>query len=800
MGSVPIAEVVDPETERLLLFDAVAGLIAAGDQATPTLLVLDDLHWAEANTLLLLRHVVRAANMGKLLILASYRSSDLEPHHPLVGALAALAPEAGVQRLPLGGLSAGELMQLMENAAHHELGRDGRALAALLWQETDGNPFFVNELLRHFAESGVIARDGGQWILRQDLGSISPPETVQEVIARRVRRLGPDGERVLTMASVIGRDFDLELLAAVLQESEEAVLGELERASDASLVAEVQGRAGRFTFAHALVAHSLYEGIGLTRRARAHRRIAEAIEEECGADPAPRLTELATHWLAAGPAADQRRVLSYVWAAGDRALEQLAPDEAARWYGHAVRLLQGRSGPTETARSDLLISLGVAQMRSGDPAFRDTLLRAAATARAAGDSDRLVRAALANNRGDTSTAGVVDVERVQVLEEALAAVGASDPVARARLLSTLAVELIYDPDWKRRTALSDEALAVARRTGDASTLAEVLNLRYEAIRLPHTLDTRLSETAEQMELAERIGDPVLVGFAALRRGRAALEAADLEESDRCAELVAPVAHLHPYLRWDEVLRRSYRLLLAGDTAGAEEATFEAFGVAQTDDQPDAMAVMASQLVGIRWDQGRFDEVEGLLRQAVADNPGIPGFRGVLGLALSELDRLDEAEKVFTPDADNDFADFPYNTLWLSSMVLEAEVCSRLGHARGAAILLEKLRPYHAQVAFSGVSVIGLVATALGQLSSVVGDLDAASDYFAEGEALAGRMGAVTLLARNQLGEAQMRLDRGGAGDAERAAQLLGNVAAVATDRGLGGLARRVAELADTARG
>jgi class 3 adenylate cyclase/tetratricopeptide (TPR) repeat protein len=771
VSSVPGANVVDPETERLLLFDAVTGLLRSATAITPVLLALDDVQWAERNTLGLLRHVVRLTADCPLLFLVAYRSSHLEDDHPLSSMLAALAREEGVDRVRLDGLPVESVFDLMERAAGQTLGGDGRALAHRLHQETNGNPFFTTELLRHFVESDVVSEIDGRWALRQELVDLRLPETVSDVITERVRRLGEQGRQLLTVASVIGRDFDTGLLARVTGQDEDAVLDMLEQAGRASLVTEMADRPGQFRFAHALVAHALYQRLGPSRRARIHLQVAQALADVGGKPPA-----LASHWLAAQAIAPPHTVTAHLEAAGDWALAQLAPHEAAQWYGAALNLAE----PGTAARSRLLIGLGTAQMRLGQPGYRDTLLEAAEVARAAGEPGLLVAAALANNRGDTSTAGVVDLARVSVLEEALTLVEADDLLARARLLSTLAVELVYDADWARRVALSDEGLRLARQHGDPAALAEVLNLRHEAIRLPHTLETRLAETEEQVRLAERIGDPVLLGFAAVRRARAALEAGDLAEFDRCAERADAVADLHPYLRWDAALRRSYRTLLAGDPAGAETCALEAYAIAEADDQPDGLAVLASQLVLLRWDQGRFAEIESLVREAVAANPGIPGFRAAAMLVLCELGRDDDARAMFEEDVAGDFDRFVYNPLWLASMVMMAEVCSQLRHRPAAAMLVEWLRPYHGQVATSGVSVFGLVATQLGQLSALLGDTDGALGFLAEGERIAGRMGAVPLLARNQLATGIVRGDE----DQLRA------VAATAAEHGLDGIATR----------
>jgi hypothetical protein len=729
----------------------------------------------------------------RVLVVGLYRGTDVGAGHPMSDALAAVHRESDCVRVGLRGLGEAELLDLLEASAGHPLPTEGRQLARALWQETDGNPFFVQQIVRHLAESGLIRRrQDGVLVVQQDALEFDLPESVYEVVGRRVARLGDEVERVLGMAAVMGREFQIALLAAALDTDEDEVLGALEQAIGAALVVEQPGAPGCFAFAHALVAHSIDHQLSSTRRARSHRRVAEVIEARYGSQPEGRWAELAGHWLAASSAGDQTRTLETTRQAGDEALAHLAADEAVRWYGHALDVAADWVG--DNVRCDLLIALGVAQRQAGDRQFRATLLDAARLAQRLDDGDRLVRAALANNRGDVSTAGEVDEERVAILEAAMVAVGYDDSPERARLLSTLALETVYAGDADRRITLTDEAQGIARRLGDPATLAQVLSDRSEAIRLPHTLPGRLASSAEHLMIAERLGDPLQRGFAALRRARACWEAGAIEEVDRCMAIVTELADLHPYLRWNALAQLPHRLLLDGRTAAAEEKVYEAFEVAQADEQPDAGAVMAAQIVMVRWDQGRLPEMEPLLRQAVASNPGIPAFRGVLSLALCEAGDIDGAAEILRPDAGDGFAAFQYNTLWLSGMALLAEVASTIGDDAAATTLYERLSPWRDQIVFTGVSVFGSVAHYLGQLATTLALHREADAHFAAATALYERMGATTFLARTQLSQARLLLARGDAGDKEQAGELLDRVRTVAERDGLAILLQRAESL------
>src|SRR5277367_2159459 len=297
VSDLPAPQSSDPETERYLLFNAVSGLWGEGAETVALCVVLDDLHWADAQSLALLKHVLRASEQSALQVIVTYRDSDLGKDHPLTAVLSDVRRLQGVQRIGLHGLGADEVAEIMSAAAGHELEADGVELAAQIAAETDGNPFFVGEILRGLTESGALAFDeaGGRWHIDSSAGIVLP-ESVREVIERRVERLGEQSLEALRLAAVVGREFDLALPSAVVEIDESRLLDDLEAAVGASLLAESSDQVGRFRFAHALINQTLYDGLGATRRARMHLRVAEALEELYGADAAEHFGELALHW------------------------------------------------------------------------------------------------------------------------------------------------------------------------------------------------------------------------------------------------------------------------------------------------------------------------------------------------------------------------------------------------------------------------------------------------------------------------------------------------------------------------
>jgi len=795
LPDLPPSKATDPETERYLLFAAVVGLLSEASQDQPVVLVLDDLQWADKASLLLLRHLTASDVPMRVLVVGTYRDTELSQTHPFLDALAALHRQHAVSQIELSGLDDTGVLAFLEAAAGHTLEDAGVDLAHAVYRETDGNPFFVTEVLRHLSETGAIYQDdAGRWTARDSLDEMALPESVRVVIGARVGRLRPDAGRVLSVAAVIGRDFDLDLLARATDTSEDDLLDILDAAAAAALVRELADAPGRYNFAHALIQHTLYEDLGPTRRARAHRRVGEALEALCGERPGSRVGELARHWSSATRPSDLAKAIDYSRQAGDAALAALAPADALHHYSQAIDLYPEITDPDPTLGLDLAIGLGTAQSLTGDPAFRATLIDAAHRATSLGDTDRLVAAALANNRGFISAVGTIDVDKVEILEMALDALGPDEP-ERALVLATLCAELGHGTPLERRVALADEAVAVAESSGDDAIFVRVSGLLHISLQVPSLHERLLAQTADALERAERLGDPVLVVSAAAARLEACAQAGDVEEMDRCLALAGPLVErvAHPTQRWLHTYQRCLRALIAGDTDRAEQFASEALEIGTDGGQPDAATIFGAQFMGVSHQRGTLPELVPLIEAELEANPGLPVLKPTLASALTRAGRTDEGRRLLEDAAAAGF-DLPMDQLWLTGMVTYGWVAAECQDPDIAVQLLERLAPWADRFCTAGgTTPNGPVSATLGRLATALGRFDEADAYFTQAAAMCERMGARFYAAEANLAWGEMCVERNAPTDIGRARELLTEARTAAAANGYPAVERRAAD-------
>jgi predicted ATPase/DNA-binding SARP family transcriptional activator len=799
----------DLEGARYRLFEAVSALLSEAARSRPLVLVIDDLHCADAATLLLLKYVARDLRGSRLMVVGTHHEIDVESEHPLNGVLADLARDQVCERISLDCLEEDAVSELIDRRMADGVSPD---LCRRVFEETGGNAFFVVEVLRDLAETGTGGEQHAGPAAAAARGQrLEVPERVKDVVGRRLTHLGPESSRVLAAASVLGHAFDFELLERLGDLGPDELVDILERAIRAQIIEETVGRAGGYAFSHALIREVRYGMLTAKRRALLHGRAAVAIEDAHRDDIEPHLAELAHHLAHAGSPDDLDRAIGYRARAGTRAVSLLAFEQAAAHYRDAIELLDRRAPERRVERCDLLISQGEAERMAGDAAYRRTLLRGARIAKELGDVERLSYAAIANTRGRQSSAQGIDHERVAVLRAALQALDESDSAIRASLLVQLAIELVCQHDWRQRTALSDAALAMARRVGHPPTLARVLIQRAAAQWNPRTLADRNATLLEAWQLADGAGHRLLAAHAAHLGSHAGLEAGDLARTELMLEALGKlVAQLgQPIIEWYHAIERAKLCVVVSSPKEAERLAVAAYEIGRRAGQPDATVWFLGHLFAARFLEGTLDAGEPDL-QRLFEQPGSAPIVGpeltpsrsiplmitaAMSAMLCEVGRIEDGRRHFE-ELMAQLEDLPLDFSTLAILVHAAIACAHLGDARRAEQLHALLEPYDGQFVSTGASWFGAVAHHLALLCTTIGRLDAADAHFAAAQRAYERLGADAWLSRCRLDWAVAVLAReGGPGhDPRRAQALLDQVLASARDLGMSAVEDRVAGL------
>ena len=782
VSDLPPPQESDTETERYLLFSAVVGLLTLISERVALCVVIDDLHHADAQSVALLRHLVRSGERGAMLVVGTYRDSDINAGGAMAELLADMRALDGYQRISLEGLTASEVAEMLTAISGHELDDAAAAIAADIAGDTGGNPFFVGEILRGLAESGDLAYDpaSGRW--KVDRGTrASLPESVREVIERRVARLGPNATETLRLAAVIGHTFEIDVLAACLAVDEGQVLDLLERAVSALLLSESAERVGEFSFAHALINQTLYQSLGPTRRARSHQRVAEAIEARTAPGSDERLSELAMHWRLASSAANARKAAVYSRRAGQRALAMLAPTDAARLFAEALEL----AGDEETAeRCAALIGLGAAKHQIGDRSYRETLLEASQIAYRLRDAELAAQAALTNSRGSYSLLGDVDVELVEAIERALELDDPPLPARRARLLALEAQELEWGSDLERRRALADEAVRLARQSGDERALGDVLLNAYYAYWTPLTHDTQLGFARELTASAASAEDPGLAFWTHVMNLNLALEASDEPSVQRTlGEIVATADALRqPILSWVAAYNLAGWALLHERLPTAVHLVEQAFELGQQAGEPDAVFIYGAQLASLRTYQGRGEEILGMIEQSVATYPDFAGWHAALAHVYGLLARTDEAAAIVRDAAAKDFKHVASDQTATCAFAMYADAAACVDLPDAAEKLYALIEPWSERFVWNGAAGFGHARMWLGILASTLGRHELADEHMAHACDVQERGGTVLWATYAHLRWGEALAARG---EPERAHEHARRAFALARDYGYG---------------
>jgi DNA-binding SARP family transcriptional activator len=764
------------ELGRFVLFDAVCRVLGNLAGRQPTLLILDDLHWADQPTLKLLRHTIRDLAGLPIMVLGAFRGEEVPRDAGLAEILADLRREHPFVRLRLFGLDEKSTDDLVATRLNS---RQPPAFVRALHAETAGNPFFMTETLRSLQESGALS--GGGQALEHALEHLGAPEGVEEVIVRRLGRMSSAAVDALTVGAVVGSRFELQTVREVLAQPDEAVISALEEAIDAGLIVEQPDRIDGFAFCHGILREAIYARLTKSRQARLHHRVGKALTSQLAGG---RVTaaEVAHHLLLAGPLAEPQQAARYAVQAGDDAAHALAWEDAELHYQRALDSWHQLDLPGEAWRCDVLLSLARVQSRGGSSAAsRATALRAAESARARDAHEQLARAALALGERYWE-ANVADLAYRKLLIEALRSLDHTESTLRARVLARLAENVHFTTEQRFGPGLSAEAVAIARRHDDQDALLTALLARHIALLDPHHLDERLRIIEEVLAPG---GNPSRLAHAQQWRVYDLCEAGRLDE--------AREQHLR-LVEMAQMLRQPIYSLVAacwqgvfaafdGDIPDAERFAQTALQVGQRAEAADARSIYTGMLFMIRRWQGRVADLvadaEALASGPYAQAP----WRAAYSLALIESCAVREGRRTYERFAADRFDTVPRGFHWLGTMALLTEACTALGDTAGASVLYERLLPFAQRfVQMSNVACWGSVERYLGLLAETLGDLDAAKAHCEAALNANATAGAVLLVAATQQQYARLL------GNDPRAADLRAEAAAVAEPRGLPALA------------
>ena len=460
-----------PEQERRYLFNSVLEFIERAGRVQPLFLVWEDLHWADDSTLLLLQHIAQRLIEMPVLIVGTYRDVELDVARPLARALQELtrqrlAHRLGLKRLPEAGVEA-----MLRALSGQE---PPQPLVDAIYSETEGNPFFVEEVFKHLAEEGKLFDVQGHWRPDLSISELEVPEGVRLVVSRRLERVSEDCRRVLTTAAVIGRAFSFDLLETLGELDADALLDALDEAERAHLImSTADGREARFTFAHELIRQTLLSGLSLPRRQRLHLRVAEAMERVYARALEEHAAELAHHLYQAGTAANPRKTAHYLALAGERALAAAAFEDALRHYESALSL---QPADDRRARADLLYKRGWALRSLGrwEEALGDWR-EALAAYEELGDAEAVGR--LSSDMTAQLLWGARYVEALEISRRGLTVLGEQVSADRCRLLGCAGLTLSHAGYYRAGEGMTAQAVAMAQELRDERLLGEAL--RYK---------------------------------------------------------------------------------------------------------------------------------------------------------------------------------------------------------------------------------------------------------------------------------------------------------------------------------
>lgn len=768
VADLPPPRPADPETERQQLFQAVSAWLSDLADEEPVLLIIDSLHWENESTFHLIQSLASGMPGRPIAVVTTARPGNPSCERMLHQVTSVLGRER-VHDLTLEGLDAGQIIELFA-AAGQSLTPE---VASSLQSVTGGLPLHLNEMAKRAA-----------------VDSTAMDRTLQQALAQRIEDLSPPVARLIELAAVVGEVFELRDITEVADDPDEAI-DALDEALDDGLLHLLDHRHMRYRFVHSMTRDAAYASIRPARLARLHQKVGRAIERRGGSESGSALADLSRHFRKAISLGELERAVRYTRLAADQALTQYANDVALQLYSEALELHDADEDPV--LQVELMVGLGRAQRRLGQPDFRAILKQAADLAHRIRSSELAALATIAAYRGSYTRALHVDDDAVQRLRQALALQGEAATVEKARLLSLLAVELTWHSDRTLAVETSREAIEVARALGDPLVLTEVL--AHDQWVSFHPLSRRLAVADE-------------------------------------LRLLAP-NHPDPRLRFEIASHDIFTATRINDRARMDRALGESRELAEQLDQPAERSMLLLREATIALMEARYKDVMRLIGQRrelarkIGEADGEAAFRihqfwlsyetqtAEVGRQVVEAlsHDLDEEQKYLTwPTlliyacdvglddlalrlasqlASDGFEAVPRDHMWLCNLSQLAYATARLEQAAWARPLIDRLSSQRTRQSNMVFHTLGATSRYLGLLFGLVGDTDEAEACLREAIAANREMNAQSAMAHCQLDLAELLARQGGDGSqyiqaAARAAGELGMPLIAARARSLGG--------------
>ena len=713
----------------------------------PVLLMWEDLHWADAASTDLFDNLARSAGDARLLLMGTYRDTEVA-RTPFADSLERIIKQPRTHRIKCGPLSRSGVAEMLAGLGGS---RPPGVVVDLFVRETDGLPFFIEEVFRFLGDAGDLLDEAGDWRSVQ-VGETDVPDSVALVVAQRLERLSPACRQLVASAAASGRASSWDLLHALSPADSEEFLDSLDEAERSSILVPVaQAGEDHYRFAHELTRQAVLRSCTLAERRRLHLAVARAMEQVYASDLETHVAQIAHHQTEAGFADPEAAVRFLRWA-GEQASASRAYAEAAQLYASALRAAEAIDRLADADRYDLLMRHGSAQTRAGAQVdAMASLERASDVARGMEDSVSFAQAAVEFE--DAYLASGIprapqDDPSVRLQREALQWLGDDDSALRARVLGGLARAEYFLGKREEALDLSAEAVAMARRSGDSIAELAALHSRRIALAGPEASEL-IDVSTELVRQAERAGNIELAVdgrqwriFALTALGRLDDARAEIDEYEAAVhDLGQPTLLIYP------PIVRGMFAFIDGRLDEAEALALRMLEQAEETQSAVADPVAWSFITRVQIEQGRYVEAEVEIRRLAAQYPH-PNFPEALAEVELGLGRVEAARAGFR-SLMADFDHFPVDQHYLSLIGSLARLAHRLDDRDAGMILFPILEEYRGLIIVGGTpsQCLGSCAHYLGLCLELVDRQDEALEAYEEALAANRSIDGSTYVAR-----------------------------------------------------